>query len=209
MNSRIGLESVALCRLFLIVHKRCNFYGLLLSKIRQIWPVSRQSQQIRSRLLSWWAGFPDGSQREWAALFVVQFAGHGCGLSEKRGLSCDSRSDSIHASFHPLASSFILMNLTWKRTLRTASSERFLAQIKGRDVAAVDLHYLANGSVAGTVILLADSGLGESDIGRILSALDDEFLPDVDLEHGNLSYTVVRGEVLGNWEASASQSDAG
>jgi len=30
------------------------------------------------------------------------------------------------------------MNLTWKRTLRTASSERFLAQRGGDDVAAVD-----------------------------------------------------------------------
>jgi hypothetical protein len=27
------------------------------------------------------------------------------------------------------------------------------------------------------------------------------FLPDVDLDHGNLSYTVVLGEVLGNYEA--------
>jgi hypothetical protein len=36
------------------------------------------------------------------------------------------------------------MNLFWKRTLRTASSERFLAQREGKDVAAVDLHYLAN-----------------------------------------------------------------
>ena len=44
------------------------------------------------------------------------------------------------------------MNLTWKRTLRTASSERFLAQRDGKDVAAVDLHYLASGTVAGTVI---------------------------------------------------------
>ena len=93
------------------------------------------------------------------------------------------------------------MNLTWKRTLRTPSSERFLALRDGRDVAAVDLHYLANGSVAGTVILLKDSGLEESEIQPLLSALDDEFLPDVDLAHGNLSYTVVRGELLGNWEA--------
>jgi hypothetical protein len=38
------------------------------------------------------------------------------------------------------------MNLSWKRTLRTASSERFLAQREGRDVAAVDLHCLANGT---------------------------------------------------------------
>jgi hypothetical protein len=58
------------------------------------------------------------------------------------------------------------MNLTWKRTLRTPSSERFLAQRGGNDVAAVDLHYLTNGTIA-----------------------------------GNLTYTVVLGEVLGNWEA--------
>jgi hypothetical protein len=93
------------------------------------------------------------------------------------------------------------MNLSWKRTLRTASSERFLAQRGGDDVAAVDLHYLANGTIAGTVIILKGSGLDESNIQPLLSSLDDEFLPDVDLEHGNLTYTVVLGEVLGNWEA--------
>ena len=27
------------------------------------------------------------------------------------------------------------------------------------------------------------------------------FLPDVDLDHGNLNYTVVVGEVIGNFEA--------
>jgi hypothetical protein len=27
------------------------------------------------------------------------------------------------------------------------------------------------------------------------------FLPDIDLDHGNLNYTVVLGEVLGNFEA--------
>ena len=93
------------------------------------------------------------------------------------------------------------MNLTWKRTLRTASSERFLALRDGKDLAAVDLHYLANGAVAGTVIILKGSGIKDEDIPTMLSALDDEFLPDVDLEHGNLTYTVVLGEVLGNWEA--------
>jgi hypothetical protein len=40
-----------------------------------------------------------------------------------------------------------------------------------------------------------------ANIQPLLSGLDDEFLPDVDLEHGNLTYTVVLGEVLGNWEA--------
>jgi hypothetical protein len=72
----------------------------------------------------------------------------------------------------------------------------------GKDLAAVDLHYLASGSIAGTVILLKDSGLKDTDIEALLSSLDDEFLPDVDLDHGNLSYTIVRGEVVGNWEAA-------
>lgn len=95
------------------------------------------------------------------------------------------------------------MNLSWKRTLRTPTSERFLAQIDGRDAAAVDLHYLANGTVSGTIILLKDAGISDSDIESLLSSLDDEFLPDVDLDHGNLTYTIVRGEVLGNWEAQS------
>ncbi len=94
------------------------------------------------------------------------------------------------------------MKLTWKRTLRTPSSERFLAMHDGKDLAAVDLHYLASGSIAGTVILLKDSGIKDTDIEALLSSLDDEFLPDVDLDHGNLSYTIVRGEVVGNWEAA-------
>lgn len=93
------------------------------------------------------------------------------------------------------------MNLHWKRTLRTISSERFLAQREGSDVAAVDLHYLANGTVSGTVILLKDAGWQEADILALLSALDEDFLPDVDLAHGTLTYTVVLAEVLGNYEA--------
>jgi hypothetical protein len=93
------------------------------------------------------------------------------------------------------------MNITWKRTLRTTSSERFLAQREGRDSAAVDLQYLANGTIAGTVILLKDAGWNESDVPALLSSLDEDFLPDVDLDHGNLNYTVVIGELLGNYEA--------
>jgi hypothetical protein len=95
------------------------------------------------------------------------------------------------------------MTLNWKRTLRTPSSERFLALRNGKDVAAVDLHYLTNGTVAGTVIILKGAGLDESNIQDLLSSLDEEFLPDVDLSTGNLTYTVVLGEVLGNWEAEA------
>ena len=92
--------------------------------------------------------------------------------------------------------------IIWKRTLRTNSSERFLATREGKDVAAVDLHFLANGTVAGTVILLKDAGWKEADVPALLQSLDEDFLPDVDLQHGTLTYTVVVGEVLGNFEAS-------
>ncbi len=35
---------------------------------------------------------------------------------------------------------------------------------------------------------------------KILVSLDEDFLPDVDLGCGNLNYTVVIGEVLGNYD---------
>ncbi len=96
------------------------------------------------------------------------------------------------------------MNLNWQRTLRTPSSERFLAMRDGKEVAAIDLHYLANGTVSGTVILLKDAGWKEDDIQQLLSSFDDDFLPNVDLAHHTLTYTVVMGEVVGNFEAALS-----
>ena len=69
-------------------------------------------------------------------------------------------------------------------------------------MAAVDLHFLANGTVAGTVILLKDAEWKEEGIPKLLQSLDEDFLPDVDLPHGTLTYTVVVGEVMGNFEAT-------
>jgi hypothetical protein len=91
---------------------------------------------------------------------------------------------------------------TWKRTLRTQSSERFLALRGDKEVAAVDLHHLANGTTAGTVILLDDQKWDDETLQRLLQSLDEDFLPDVDLDHGNLTYTVVSGKVVGNYEAT-------
>ena len=88
--------------------------------------------------------------------------------------------------------------------LRTASSERFLLQRDGQDAAAVDLHYLVNGTVSGTVILRKSAGWTEAEIPKLLKSLDDDFLPDVDLERGTLTYTVVLGELIGVFEAEAS-----
>ena len=59
------------------------------------------------------------------------------------------------------------MNLTWKRTLRTPSSERFLALHKDQDAVAVDLHYLANGTIAGTVIILKNSGINMEEVSTM------------------------------------------
>ena len=92
--------------------------------------------------------------------------------------------------------------ITWKRTLRTISSERFLAYRDGSEAAAIDLHYLANGTVTGTVILLKSANWNDADIQSLLSSLDEDFLPDVDIAHGTLTYTVVKGEVIGNYEAT-------
>lgn len=99
--------------------------------------------------------------------------------------------------------------IKWKRTLRTASSERYLAVNEagapgsGREVAAVDLHYLIDGTVAGTVILLEGVGedWSEERIPDLLASFDEDFLPDVDLAKGNLTYTVVRGRVVGSYQA--------
>ena len=95
------------------------------------------------------------------------------------------------------------MTLVWKRTLRTPSSERFLGQSGDRDVAAVDLHYLPSGVASGTVILLKDAGWKEADVPGLLRSLDEDMLPGVALSEGNLTFTVVLGEVLGNFEAVA------
>jgi hypothetical protein len=90
----------------------------------------------------------------------------------------------------------------WKRVLRSASSERFLALRDGRDAAAVDLHYLADGTVAGTVVLLEGGGLTKADVPDLLRALDNDFLPGVDLGSGSVMFTVVAGKLVGNYEGA-------
>ncbi len=90
----------------------------------------------------------------------------------------------------------------WKRTLRTPSSERFLCLKGGQEIAAVDMHYLPGGSAAGTVILLEDASISEAEIGALLHSLDDDMLPGVDMDTGDLTFTVVQGRVVGNFEGA-------
>jgi hypothetical protein len=68
-------------------------------------------------------------------------------------------------------------------------------------VTAVDLHYLASATLAGTVILLKEAEWKKADLPFLLGSLDEDFLPYVDFDHGNLNYTVVIGEVLEKYAA--------
>lgn len=90
------------------------------------------------------------------------------------------------------------------RALRTNSSERFLLQnAAGADFAALDLHYLPDGKISGTLILFENAGVSESQIPTLLKEIDEDLLPDASIEEGNLSFTVVTGRVIGHFEPEA------
>jgi hypothetical protein len=93
--------------------------------------------------------------------------------------------------------------ISWIRLLRTPHSERFLAQRDGADAAAVDIHHLDANRAVGTVVLFKSANWREEDVESLLQSLDDTMLPGVDLESGSLTYTVVHGDVWGNFEAAA------
>jgi hypothetical protein len=89
------------------------------------------------------------------------------------------------------------------RTIRTPSSERFIVQAKeGKDAGVLELHYLQNGKVAGTVILFEQSQISDATLPELLKTIDEVLLPEVSIEHNQISFTVVRGRVVGNYEPS-------
>jgi hypothetical protein len=97
-----------------------------------------------------------------------------------------------------------LSGIRFVRLLRTAGSERFLAVgHDSEELAAVDLHYLPSGKVSGTVVILGDALAAEEQVSQLLEMLDDELLPDVSVAAGNVSFTVVRGTVIGSFVSEA------
>ena len=101
-----------------------------------------------------------------------------------------------------LTTYFLLEDLSMKliRTFRTMTSERFLVQKKeGQDSAAIDLHYLADGHVAGTVFLFEHAGIEDAEVPEFLRHIDEALLPWVSLEDRTLTFTVVRGHVVGDF----------
>jgi hypothetical protein len=92
------------------------------------------------------------------------------------------------------------MTIAFSRALRTPSSERFiLHESDGKEVGAVDLHYLADGTVSGTVILLEERLAAEETVLHLLNAIDDILLPNVSMESSNLAFTIVSGKVVGTF----------
>jgi hypothetical protein len=91
------------------------------------------------------------------------------------------------------------MTIDFTRLVRTSSSERYLLHIDGEgDDAALELHYLADGSVAGTLIVLDKKYSSEKIVQAIIREIDEKLLPSVSVEEGNLTFTIVQGSVLGS-----------
>lgn len=99
------------------------------------------------------------------------------------------------------------MNVHVCRALRTPSSERFVLQQHDRDCGAVDLHYLPDGTVAGTVVIFDDADIADNQVPDLLKYIDETLLPDVSLRDENLVFTVVRGRVLGSFTPHAEDDD--
>ena len=96
------------------------------------------------------------------------------------------------------------------RTFRTMTSERFLVQKKeGQDSAAIDLHYLADGHVAGTVFLFEHAGIEDAEVPEFLRHIDEALLPWVSLKDRTLTFTVVRGHVVGDFGPDKEEKKSG
>jgi hypothetical protein len=92
---------------------------------------------------------------------------------------------------------------TFKRTLRTEHSERFLVCVQDKEVAAIDMHYVGQVGT-GTVILLDSHEWKDGSVEQLLTQFDDDQLPGIDIDHGNLNFTVVKGTVVGNFQPEGS-----
>jgi len=89
------------------------------------------------------------------------------------------------------------MDFNLQRVLRTPHSERFLLLSAGKEIAALDIHYLPAGKVDATLVIIEGGGIDERQVPELLQQIDERLLPDVNLKDHSLSFTVVIGRVLG------------
>jgi len=93
-------------------------------------------------------------------------------------------------------------NIVFVRTLRTSSSERFLVQDIEKpdvDIAAIDVHHLDNQVVTATVIVLVNEYSNDRFLNSLIETVDTRLLPMACLNDGDLSFTVVKGQVVGQF----------
>ena len=100
------------------------------------------------------------------------------------------------------------MNTTQKvnfvRVIRTPSSERYLVQmvdLPGEDLAAIDIHYLAEEIVAATLTLLDSKYSDPKMLESLMTTIDTHLLPMASLKDGDLYFTVVKGVLIGEFRS--------
>lgn len=93
------------------------------------------------------------------------------------------------------------MRISFERTVRTASSEQWLAYASGDEdepIASIDMHIMPNDTVQATMVL--SGPLDEEGIDKLIKDFDDDVVNMADLEKGNLFITIFRGEQLGHFQ---------
>ena len=94
-----------------------------------------------------------------------------------------------------------LTDLTFVRVVRTASSERYLIQENSNaetDIAAVDIHFIDN-IVTATLLLLDEKYFVQELVDALIEKIDSTLLPMACLNDGDLSFTVVEAQVVGQF----------
>lgn len=160
-----------------------KFYGMVVPQIGESWAVSNHGFEIGSFVLRWktWVALRAKFQR--AKVHFDLDSGHWILLPQV---------------FQLLRRPMLHGKIRFVRLFRTESSERFIAQIDELDIAAIDLHFLANGQVAGTVVIISTE-VSDSSVAALLKRIDDDLLPERSIESGSVSFAVVRGTLVGNF----------
>jgi hypothetical protein len=99
-----------------------------------------------------------------------------------------------------------MLPIEFVRLLRTESSERHLLRRNSDDFAALDLHYLRDGTVQASLLIFEGSGFDEAAIPELLTNIDEVLLPEVQLDHKNLTFTVAIARVLGAFQAEPEET---
>lgn len=92
-----------------------------------------------------------------------------------------------------------MKDLMFLRLLRTPYSERWLLNADEKEAAALDVHYMLNGQIAATVIILDEQICPQAQIPELLELIDVRLLPEASVEEGTLTFTVLNGSQPANY----------